>query len=32
MWFGAFGLVGNVLMSRYIDRIGARVGDDRHRG
>jgi len=23
MWFGAFGLVGNMLMSRYIDRIGA---------
>lgn len=22
MWFGAFGLVGNMLMSRYIDRIG----------
>jgi predicted MFS family arabinose efflux permease len=23
MWFGAFGLLGNVLMSRYIDRLGA---------
>lgn len=23
MWFGAFGLAGNMLMSRYIDRIGA---------
>jgi predicted MFS family arabinose efflux permease len=23
MWFGAFGFAGNVLMSRYIDRIGA---------
>ena len=23
MWFGAFGLLGNVVMSRYIDRIGA---------
>lgn len=23
MWFGAFGLLGNVLMSRNIDRIGA---------
>ncbi|MCW5650785.1 MAG: MFS transporter [Ramlibacter sp.] len=23
MWFGAFGFLGNVLMSRYIDRIGA---------
>jgi len=23
MWFGAFGLAGNVLMSRYIDRVGA---------
>lgn len=23
MWFGAFGLVGNMLMARYIDRIGA---------
>jgi predicted MFS family arabinose efflux permease len=22
MWFGAFGLLGNVLMTRYIDRIG----------
>lgn len=22
MWFGAFGLLGNVLMSRFIDRIG----------
>ena len=22
-WFGAFGLLGNVLLSRYIDRIGA---------
>jgi predicted MFS family arabinose efflux permease len=22
MWFGAFGMVGNVLMSKYIDRIG----------
>jgi predicted MFS family arabinose efflux permease len=22
MWFGAFGMIGNVLMSRYIDRIG----------
>ncbi len=22
MWFGAFGLLGNVLMSRYVDRIG----------
>jgi predicted MFS family arabinose efflux permease len=22
-WFGAFGLVGNVLLSRYVDRIGA---------
>lgn len=23
MWFGAFGLLGNVLMTRYIDRLGA---------
>ena len=23
MWFGAFGLLGNLLMSRHIDRIGA---------
>ena len=23
MWFGAFGFIGNVLMARYIDRIGA---------
>lgn len=23
MWFGVFGFVGNMLMSRYIDRIGA---------
>jgi predicted MFS family arabinose efflux permease len=23
MWFGAFGLIGNILMSRHIDRIGA---------
>ena len=23
LWFGVFGLIGNVLMSRYIDRIGA---------
>jgi predicted MFS family arabinose efflux permease len=23
MWFGAFGFLGNMLMSRYIDRIGA---------
>lgn len=23
MWFGAFGFLGNVLMSRHIDRIGA---------
>ncbi|MCE3272479.1 MAG: transporter [Ramlibacter sp.] len=23
MWFGAFGLLGNMLMSRHIDRIGA---------
>lgn len=23
MWFGAFGLLGNVLMSRYIDSLGA---------
>jgi predicted MFS family arabinose efflux permease len=23
MWFGVFGFAGNVLMSRYIDRIGA---------
>jgi len=23
MWFGAFGFIGNVLMSRYIDRLGA---------
>ena len=23
MWFGAFGFIGNVLLSRYIDRIGA---------
>ena len=23
MWFGAFGLLGNIVMSRYIDRIGA---------
>lgn len=23
MWFGAFGLLGNMLMSRYIDRTGA---------
>ena len=22
-WFGAFGLFGNVLVSRYIDRLGA---------
>jgi predicted MFS family arabinose efflux permease len=22
-WFGAFGLIGNVLMSNYIDRVGA---------
>ena len=22
MWFGAFGLLGNVVMSRYIDRVG----------
>jgi predicted MFS family arabinose efflux permease len=22
-WFGAFGLLGNVLLSRYVDRIGA---------
>ncbi len=22
-WFGAFGLIGNIVMSRYIDRIGA---------
>lgn len=22
-WFGAFGLLGNVLLSRYIDRVGA---------
>jgi predicted MFS family arabinose efflux permease len=22
-WFGAFGLIGNVLLSRYVDRIGA---------
>lgn len=22
-WFGAFGLVGNILMSRHVDRIGA---------
>jgi predicted MFS family arabinose efflux permease len=22
-WFGAFGLLGNILMSRYIDRVGA---------
>ena len=22
MWFGAFGFIGNMLMSRYIDRIG----------
>jgi predicted MFS family arabinose efflux permease len=22
-WFGAFGLVGNVLLARYVDRIGA---------
>ena len=23
MWFGAFGLLGNILMSRHIDRLGA---------
>lgn len=23
MWFGLFGVIGNVLMTRYIDRIGA---------
>lgn len=23
MWFGAFGLVGNLLMTRYFDRLGA---------
>lgn len=23
MWFGAFGLAGNMLMARYIDRVGA---------
>jgi len=23
MWFGAFGFIGNVLMSRHIDRLGA---------
>jgi predicted MFS family arabinose efflux permease len=23
MWFGAFGLLGNVLMSRHVDRLGA---------
>lgn len=23
MWFGAFGLAGNMLMARYIDRLGA---------
>lgn len=23
MWFGAFGLIGNMLMSRHIDRLGA---------
>ncbi len=23
MWFGIFGLIGNVVMSRYVDRIGA---------
>lgn len=23
MWFGAFGLLGNMVMARYIDRIGA---------
>jgi predicted MFS family arabinose efflux permease len=23
MWFGAFGLVGNMVMTRYIDRVGA---------
>ncbi len=23
MWFGAFGLLGNILMSRHVDRIGA---------
>lgn len=23
MWFGAFGFIGNVLMSRHIDRVGA---------
>lgn len=22
MWFGAFGLLGNVVMSRYVDRVG----------
>ncbi len=22
MWFGAFGLLGNMLMSRYVDRVG----------
>jgi predicted MFS family arabinose efflux permease len=26
LWFGAFGLVGNVLMTRYIDRIGVGRG------
>ncbi|HVE54651.1 MAG TPA: MFS transporter [Ramlibacter sp.] len=25
MWFGAFGLAGNMLMARYIDRVGAPV-------
>ena len=23
MWFGAFGFIGNMLMSRFIDRLGA---------
>ncbi|MDB5872883.1 MAG: transporter, partial [Ramlibacter sp.] len=23
MWFGVFGFIGNALMSRYVDRIGA---------
>jgi predicted MFS family arabinose efflux permease len=25
MWFGAFGLIGNVVLSRVIDRVGANV-------
>ena len=28
VWFGVFGLIGNVLLSRYIDRIGADARGD----